>query len=391
MPLISLQFRAGINREGTNYANSGGWFDGNNIRFRSGYPEKIGGWTQMSANTFLGTARSLWNWEDVSGTNNYLGVGTNIKYYVESGSSFNDITPLYYTSTGLSGPFSATNGSSTITVTDATYTPNVGDYVTFSGATSLGGSITAAILNQNFQIVTVGAGIFTIKASVVANSSDTGHGGMVEADYEVPVGLSVYSSGLGWGAGPWGGTVGGGGWGSAYVSGIGLQLRLWSAGNFGSDLVYAVRGGNIYYWAASTGVTARGVSLSAAALAISSSYVNVPTQTNCVLIGAPQQFVIALGAQHYTDPTTFNPMLVRWSDQGNQYNWVPQATNQAGEYQLSFGSYIVTGQVTRQEILIWTDNTIYSMQYIGYPYVYSFTALESCRCISILHRRHILQ
>ena len=377
MPLQKLEFRPGLNREGTDYANEGGWYDGNKIRFRSGFPEKIGGWSQLSSNQYLGVARSLWNWEALNGSN-YLGIGTNIKYYIEAGGTYNDITP-YSTINTLSGAFAATNGSSTITVTDGSYNPSVGDYVVFSGAASLGGNITAAVLNQEYVVATVpSTTTFTIVAKspttglpVLANGSDTGTGGAsITASYEVPIGLNVYTTGTGWGAGPWSR----GGWGSAYTgTGIGEQLRLWSNDNFGQDLVIAPRGGDIYYWTASSGVGARAVKLSTIA---GSAY--VPYKTNQVVSSAIQKFVIAMGANPYVSgnpTTTFNPMLVRWSDQLNPLQWVPDITNQSGEFALTNGSFIMGARATRQEILIWTDSALYSMQYLGAPYVWGFNIL----------------
>jgi hypothetical protein len=381
MPLQKLEFRPGLNREGTDYANEGGWYDGDKIRFRSGFPEKIGGWSRLSNDTYLGVARSLWNWQALDDSN-YLGVGTNIKYYIEKGGEYYDITPFSTITTG-DATFAATTGSSTLTITDGTYNPSVGDYVVFSAAVSLGGNITAAVLNQEYEVLTVPTSTtYTISAKsattglpVLANGSDVGDGGAsVVASYEVPIGLNVYTVGTGWGAGPWSrGT-----WGSGYTSGIGNQLRLWSNDNFGQDLVIAPRGGGIYYWKASVGITSRAVSLNTLSTDAGFSGTYVPHTTNQVVSSAIQKFVIAMGANPYvsgTPDTDFNPMLVRWSDQLNPYEWVPAITNQSGEFALTNGSFIVGSRATRQEILIWTDSAIYSMQYLGAPYVWGFNIL----------------
>jgi hypothetical protein len=371
-----------LNREGTDYANEGGWYDGDKIRFRSGFPEKIGGWSRLSNNTYLGVARSLWNWIDLDGSN-YLGVGTNIKYYIEQGGTYYDITPFSYIGGAGVATFAATNGSSTLTVTDAVYNPSVGDFVVFSAAVSLGGNITAAVLNQEYEVLTVpSTTTYTISARsattglpVLANGSDVGNGGAgTIASYEVPIGLNVFTIGTGWGAGPWSRST----WGSAYTSGIAQQLRLWSNDNFGQDLVIAPRGGGIYYWKDSTGVNTRAVSLNT--LSTNEGYAGtyVPNTTNQVIASAIQKFVIAMGANSYlsgTPNTPFNPMLVRWSDQLNPYEWVPAITNQAGEFALTSGSFIVGAKATRQEILIWTDSALYSMQYLGAPYVWGFNIL----------------
>jgi hypothetical protein len=388
MPLKKLEFRPGINREGTNYANEGGWYDCDNIRFRSGFPEKLGGWVRLSNDTFLGIARALWNWIDFDAGNNYLGIGTSKKYYIEKGGTYNDVTPLIHTSSALgaaAGPFTATTGSNIITVTDASYNPEVGDYVIFSGAVSLGGNVTAAILNQEYVVATVPSGTtYTIVVSVNASAGDTGKGGAtVKAEYEYPTGLDVYTIGVGWGAGPWSGFYGTGsasntGWGAASVIGIGQQLRLWTNDNFGQDLVIAPRGGGIYYWKDSLGVQTRAVSLNTLSTNEGFAGTYVPNKTNQISASSIQRFLIAFGANPYvagTPNTDFNPMLVRWSDQQNPYEWVPAITNQAGEFTLTHGSSIIAANPTRQEILVWTDSALYSMQYLGAPYVWGFNIL----------------
>jgi len=394
MPLQKLQFRPGLNREGTDYSNEGGWYDGDKIRFRSGFPEKIGGWTRLSNNTYLGTARSLWNWTTLANAN-LLGVGTSKKYYVEQGGDYYDITPFSTIQTTLgaaAGPFTATTGSATITVTDNTYNPQVGDYVVFSGATSLGGNITATVLNQEYVVTTVPSPTtFTIEAKdpltglpVLANASDTNKGGAtVTASWEVPIGLDLYIVGTGWGAPPWGG----GGWGEGYTSGIGQQLRLWSNDNYGEQLFIAPRGGALYYWVpagetypsgAAGGLTTRAQSLATQATAAGYDGTFVPNETNQIVSSAIQRFIFAMGSNSY-DPsdseTPFDPMLVRWSDQENPFDWVPAVTNQAGEFRLSNGSYIMQARAARQEILVWTDSALYSMQYLGPPYVWGFQIL----------------
>jgi hypothetical protein len=368
MALQKLQFRPGVNREGTDYSNEGGWYDCDKIRFRSGFPEKIGGWTQLSSSQFLGTCRSLWSWVDLSG-NNYLGLGTNQKYYIELGGVYNDVTP-YIQSDVVVGPFTTVNNSATVTVTDISYTPNTGDYIVFANATA----VANVTINGEYAVNSViNSTSYTIVASNVANANATG-GGTVTINYEYPAGGDIYTTGNGWGAGPWGrGT-----WGSAYTSGVGIQLRLWSNDNFGSDLVIAPRGGPIYYLADSSGTGTRAQSLSSLANASAYAGQYVPVATNQVVSSSIQKFVIAMGSNSYVsgDPATpFNPMLVRWSDQLNALQWVPQITNQSGEFALTNGSFIMGARSTRQEILIWTDSALYSMQYLGAPYVWGFQIL----------------
>jgi len=386
MPLQKLQFRPGLNREGTDYSNEGGWYDGDKIRFRSGFPEKIGGWTRYSSNQFLGVCRSLWNWVTLSGSN-LLGVGTSKKYYIEQGGVYSNVTPLIHTSNNLgaaAGPFTATANSTSLTVVDASYNPNAGDYIIISGAVSLGGNVTANVLNTTYTVTSiVNATAYTITLPVAANGSDTGKGGAtVKVEYEYPIGLDVAVAGIGWGSGPWGrGT-----WGSSYSGGVQDQLRLWTNDNYGEWLFIAARGGAIYYWkpsgtypsgtAASLSVRAQDLATQATAAGYDGTF--VPNKTNQVVSSAIQRFIICFGANPY-DPldseTAFDPLLVRWSDQENPYEWVPAVTNQSGEFRVTNGSFIVCARATRQEILVWTDAAIYSMQYLGPPYVWGFQIL----------------
>lgn len=372
MPLQKLTFRPGVNREGTNYSNEGGWFDCDNIRFRSGFPEKIGGWIRLTSNTFQGVCRSMWNWVTLGGAN-LLGVGTHLKYYIEVGGVYNDITPIRKTTTGTA-TFAATNGSAVLTVTDAAHGCIVGDFVTYTLAVSLGGAITATVLNQERQIVsTPTANTYTINVTTLANASDTGNGGAATvANYQINIGSAIAVPVVGWGAGGWGlGT-----WGIGTSSNT--ELRIWSNDNYGQDLVIAPRNGEVYYWEASNGVTVRAKFLSALSTAAGFAGDYVPNQTLEVSASSIQRFVICFGANPYVSGnpnTTFNPMLVRWSDQDNQYEWVPAITNQSGEFPLSVGSTIITSINTRQEILIWTDSALYSMQYLGPPYIWGFNIL----------------
>ena len=368
--LQKIQLRPGINREGTNYSNEGGYYDGDKIRFRSGYPEKIGGWGQVSANTFLGLCRSLWNWVDLS-SNNYIGLGTNLKYYIYQGNAYYNVTPYIKTNV-LTNPFQTSYPATPtkVTVTDAGYSPSVGDYVVFSGASAVGG----ITIDGEYVVVTVPTGsTYTITSATAATSSASG-GGTVTANYEYPVGGAIFTIGTGWSAGPWGRST----WGSGFAAGVGIQLRLWTNDNYGQDLVIAPRGGSIYYWQATNGVSTRAQSLATLSTNAGFDGTYVPTTTNEILASSTQQFVVAFGANPYvsgTPSTTFNPMLVRWSDQANAYQWVPSITNQSGEFTLSHGSFSMQTIKTRQEILIWTDSTLYSMQYLGPPYVWGFNIL----------------
>jgi hypothetical protein len=314
----------------------------------------------------------MWNWVTLGGAN-LLGVGTHLKYYIEVGGVYNDITPIRKTTTGTA-TFAATNGSAVLTVTDAAHGCIVGDFVTYTLAVSLGGAITATVLNQERQIVsTPTANTYTINVTTLANASDTGNGGAATvANYQINIGSAIAVPVVGWGAGGWGlGT-----WGIGTSSNT--ELRIWSNDNYGQDLVIAPRNGEVYYWEASNGVTVRAKFLSALSTAAGFAGDYVPNQTLEVSASSIQRFVICFGANPYVSGnpnTTFNPMLVRWSDQDNQYEWVPAITNQSGEFPLSVGSTIITSINTRQEILIWTDSALYSMQYLGPPYIWGFNIL----------------
>ena len=353
MPLKKLLLKAGVNRENTRYTSEGGWYECDKIRFRQGTPEKIGGWQRISSTTFQGVCRSLWNWVTL-GSQNLIGVGTNLKFYLENGGAYNDITPLRATVV-LTDPFETTSGSPIVTVTDASGGYADGDFVTFSGASAVGG----LTLNDEYQItLTIVANEYTIDAGANASSSATG-GGTVTAAYQINVGTAFAIPLVGWGASSWGS----GTWGVGSVSTN--SIRLWSQSNFGEDLIFGPRGGAIYYWDATSGLTSRAVELSTLAGAS-----NVPTDQNFIEISDINRFMFAFGANEFASATV-NPMLVRWSDQGNALNWTPSATTQAGFLTLSRGSKLVTAKQSRQEVLVWTDSALYSMQYVGAPVVWA--------------------
>jgi hypothetical protein len=357
MPLKKLQQKAGVNRENTRYTSENGYYVSDKMRFRQGTPEKIGGWQRISSTIFQGVCRSLWNWVTLGGQN-LLAVGTNLKYYIESGGAYNDITPLRVTppATLANNPFSTTSGLTTVTVTDAAGGYVDGDFVTFSGATAVGG----LTLNGEYQITTIGTSTTTynITASSAASSTATGGGASVVAAYQINVGSAFAVPLVGWGAGAWGS----GTWGIGSASTN--QMRIWSQANFGEDLIFAPNGGQIYIWKANTSLTTRGVLISSLLGASS-----VPTVQNFILISDSSRFTFAFGCNDYGSAAQ-NPTLIRWSDQEDYLEWFPAATNQAGSLQLSHGSKIVTALQSRQEILVWTDSSLYSMQYQGPPAVW---------------------
>ena len=521
MPLQKILFKSGINRENTRYTTEGGWYDGDKVRFRQGTPEKIGGWEQISGSTYYGVCRSLWSWSKLDGTP-LVGVGTNLKYYIEQGFNYYDITPIR-ASTILSNPFTATTGSAVVAVADVAHGALDGDFVNFTGAVSLstqvctmtianpcvltfatvvlpnntaitfsttgtlptgitagltyyvinsgipgalksnianlpGGApivtsgsqsgtqtvallsgITAELLNTTHQITLVDVDSYTITLPTTATSYDTGKGGTtVNTSYEIPVGPAVTRALSGWNAGGWGA----GGWGVGITSTD--PLRLWSANNFGQDLIYAPRGGVIYYWNAAIGVVPNDVSsitiASPAVVTASSPLVNgtaivfnttgalptgitagtvyyvknasgltfnisatyggasinttgtqsgsitisqrglpitvlanadgyAPSVVNFIMISDASRFTFAFGCNEIGS-TDYDPMLIRWCDQESLTTWYPAITNQAGFIRLSHGSYIATAMQVRQEIIVWTDSSLYSLQYLGSPYVW---------------------
>ena len=370
--LQKLQFRPGVNREGTTLANEGGWYDCDKIRFRSGYPEKIGGWAAISYNTFLGVCRSLWNWVTLRNYN-LLGVGTNLKFYVESGGGYYDITPIREINgnTPSAGPpvinastITLTASGTTLTVSDsAADNLQVNDFVTIAGAGTIGG----VNVNGEYQITSVlSSTSYTVTLTTPATGSDSA--ATITLAYQINTGFDVYTIGTGWGTGPWSRLS----WGSGFTTGFGLQLRLWSQSNFGEDLLFSPRGGALYLWQPGGGATpaygTRGTLVSGT---------DVPSQINQIMVSDTSRIVIAFGASDYGAYGTaiFDPLLIRWTEQESYTGWTPAITNQAGSYRLSHGSTIIGAMQTRQEIVVWTDAAIYSMQYLGPPFVYGFTLL----------------
>ena len=440
MALKKLQLKAGVNKENTRYTSENGWFVSDKIRFRQGTPERIGGWQRLSATTFLGVCRSLWNWVTLKSLN-LIGVGTNLKFYIENGGAYYDVTPIRETVTINNNPFALT-ASTTVTVTDTAHGCYTGDYVTFSGATDIGGggtNVTASVLNQEFQVTVVTVNTYTITISVTPNATaiaaSPGGGATVKAAYQIHTGPAYAVALTGWGGGAWGA----GPWG---VGGTTVNaIQLWSQNNFGEDLIYGPRGAGIYYWSAQIGVSPLAFTVTIASpavvtaelrdgtavmlmttgalptgLAIGTVYYVVgstgttcnlsltyggaaintsgsqsgiqsfsqrglnitqlggasdaPTVQNFIFVSDTSRFVFAFGCNDYGS-TVQDPMLVRWSDQESVTNWTPSAANQAGSIRLSHGSELITCVQTRQEIVVFSDSSLYSFQYQGPPAVWS--------------------
>ena len=431
MPLQKLTLRPGVNRENTRYTNENGWYESDKVRFRQGTPEKIGGWSRISTNIFLGICRSLWAWVTL-GSVKLIGVGTSLKFYISQGGLYNDITPNRTVVT-LTNPFATTNLSTTVTVTDAADGFLNGDFVTFTGGTAVGG----LTISGQYQLTYVSGSTYTITASSAATSTVAAGGGTVYAVYNINTGPSFAVSLSGWGASTWGS----GPWGTG-AAGLTDQIRIWNQYNYGQDLLFGPRGGGLYYWNATIGPTAKvftvtiatpGVVTSTVSLpintaitltttgalptgllvgtiyyvlttgttfsvsatvggaaintsgsqsgvhSISASGINataisgasdVPIYQNLILVSDSSRFVFCMGTNALGD-TVLDPMLIRWSDQESFVNWTPDITNQAGDVRLSHGSRIVATNQSRQEILVWTDSSLYSLQYVGPPYVWN--------------------
>jgi hypothetical protein len=370
MPLQKFVFKPGINKEGTAYSNEGGWFDSNLVRFRKGLPEKIGGWAKSSANSFKSTGRALHAWVNLAGTK-FIGLGTTWKYYVVDGDNYYDVTPIRSTTGANEISFAATNGSAVITATDIAHGAVVDDFVTFSGAISLGGTITADVLNQEYQITSVTLNTYTFTATATANASDSGNGqGTIIGNYQISVGLDVYVQSTGWGAGLWGEGTFGSASALSYVN----QLRLWTHDNFGEDLIINPRLGGVFYWDQSNGLTTRAIALS------DLSGANLPpTVALQVMVSDIDRHVVCFGADPISGSNrsgVIDPMNIAWSDQENAAEWEPLATNTAGSFRLSAGSSIIGAIRAKQETLVWTDTALYSMTFIGQPFTFGLNLVN---------------
>lgn len=388
MPLSKLQFKPGVNREVTAYTNEGGWFDIDFVRFQKGFPQKIGGWQKSSSNSFLGSCRALHPWVSLS-RDQYLGLGTNLKYYIDEGGFYNDITPVRATTSAGDVTFAATSGSSEVTVTDANHGAVVNDFVTFTDAVSLGGNVTANVLNQEYYVTEVvntnsykivvreeNTPISDITVNgqltptlVVASGSDSGNGGSSAVGaYQINTGLNLEISGSGWGAGTWSR----GGWGSSSTDSVVTNtLRLWTHDNFGEDLLMNVRDGGIYYWDQTGTLSSRAVDITSLAGGTS-----VPTVAKQILVSDRDRHVLAFGCDTESNPGVQDPLAIRFSSQESLTDWQTTATNTAGELRLGSGSEIVTAVETRQQILVFTDTTLYSMQFLGPPFTFGVNSLS---------------
>ena len=368
MPLSKLQFRPGINREGTNYSNEGGWFNGDKIRYRNGYVERIGGWVRVSNNKITGIARKIFDFVTLASAN-LLFVGTEQKVFLEDSGTFNDITPIRSTVTLGTNPITTTGGagSGVVTVTtQAAHGAITGDFVTLASLTATDG-ITAAQLNTEHKITAVPSDTtFTITTAGSASSGSTAGGGSSgTAAFQINIGITTTVLGTGWGAGTWGRFE----WGSASGALSGITLRLWAADNFGEDLIFNVMNGSIYYWDATNGTSTRAVELSSLTGAS-----DTPTIARKVLVSDVDRHIIAFGA-NIIGTNTQDPLLIRFGSQESLTDFTPTATNTAGDLRLSKGSEIITAVQTSRQILVYTDQSLYSMQFLGPPFTFGVSML----------------
>jgi hypothetical protein len=383
MALQKLQFKPGVNRDQTNYSNEGGWYECDKIRFRSGYPQKLGGWVRYGLFNLVGICRSMFNWVTTD-SENYMAYGTSRKLYIESGEILNDITPIRetFTTPDTDNCFATTNGSATVVVTIVDHGGVTGDYVTFSGATAVGG-IPAGALNTEQIITYLTNNTFSFVATALATSTVASGGGTaITAAFQINVGNDYAVYGYGWGAGPWSR----GAWGSGAASPVVIDQRDWFMENFDNDLVANVRNGGIYYWEWVNGPGVRAMPLATLTLdGIPAA--DVPTETIQALVSQNSKHLIAFGATPYGGGD-FDPLLIRWATQDQPNVWTPLVTNSAGFFRISRGSEIVCAIATRQEILVFTNGTLNSMQYLGTTDVFSLQEMSDN--ISIIGPRAVV-
>jgi len=382
MPLQKLQFKPGLNRDQTNYTNEGGWYECDKVRFRSGYPQKIGGWLRYSTQSLAGICRQVFNWITTT-SDNYLSLGTSKKLYIEAGQIIYDITPIRqtFTSTATDNCFTTVNGSKTVTVTIVAHGAAEGDYVTFSGVVGAIGGIPEAQFNAEFIVDFVTANTFTITTTTAATSSTSGGGTTITAAFQIPIGNDNASVGYGWGAGVWSR----GGWGSGAGVPVVNPQRDWFLQNFDNDLVANIRNGTIYYWQYTGGTPNRATPLATTTIGgIAPS--DVPTQAMQILVSQNDKHLLCFGATPFGGGA-FDPLLIRWASQDEPNNWTPQVTNSAGFLRVSRGSAIVCAIATRQEILVFTEGTLNSLQFLGTTDVFGLQELADN--ISILSPRSV--
>jgi hypothetical protein len=377
MPFLKLTFRPGINRDTTNYANMGGWFECDKVRFFSNYPQKIGGWVRATSETFIGTCRQLANWI-TSFTDNFLALGTNEKVYIEVGGIFYDITPIRasFATPDTDDCVETVDTSTTVTINITAHGCLAGDYVTIAGVTGDVGGVPDAEINTEHVVLTVpDANSFTIQVTTAATSTvSAGGGSAITVDCQIHPGFASVTAGYGWGTGAWNGAYG---WGLASPTPVFLPQRDWWFDNFDNDLVMNIRadvtgsavatGGPIYYWERGSSVNPT-TALDTPAVLLSSlaGAADVPETAMQVLVSQNDKHLLAFGCQPFGGASgEFDPLLIRFASQDDPVMWTPLVTNSAGFLRVSRGSRIVRALATRQEILVFTDTHLYTLQFLG--------------------------
>jgi hypothetical protein len=383
MPFLKLTFRPGINRDTTNYANTGGWFECDKVRFFSNYPQKIGGWVRATSETFIGTCRQLANWI-TSFTDNFLALGTNEKVYIEVGGIFYNITPIRasFATPDTDDCVETVDTSTTVTINITAHGCLAGDYVTIAGVTGDVGGVPDAEINTEHVVLTVpGANSFTIQVTTAATSTvGAGGGSAITVTCQIHPGFASVTAGYGWGTGSWQGSETGAtayGWGLASPTPVFLPQRDWWFDNFDNDLVMNIRadvtgsavatGGPIYYWERGASVNPT-TALDTPAVLLSSlaGAADVPETAMQVLVSQNDKHLLAFGCQPFGGASgDFDPLLIRFASQDDPVMWTPLVTNSAGFLRVSRGSRIVRALATRQEILVFTDTHLYTLQFLG--------------------------
>jgi len=396
MPLIKLQFKPGINRDQTDYSGEGGWYESEKIRFRSGYPQKLGGWVKATPDTFIGVCRQMWNWITTY-ADDLLSLGTEKKVYIEAGGTFFDITPLRTSTPTLSNPdtnncVQTVSGSRKVIINlGVAHNADTGSYVTIAGVTGTVGGVPDSEINANHEIVVIDTDSFYFPVTTAATSTVSAGGGTaITVSFEIAPGNAVVTAGYGWGVGPWSRDA----WGLGSTTGaVYLPQQDWWFNNLDNDLVMNIRNGAPYYWVRgtntdpSTALATRAVTLQSIATAGGFVAAAVPVKVMQTLVSQQDKHVIAFGAVPYgsTDPDDFDPLLIRWASQDEPGQWTPAVTNSAGFLRISRGSRIACALPTRQEILVWTDTHLYTLQFTGTTDVFSLQ--EYADNISIISPR----
>ena len=365
MPLVNFRPAPGINKEVTDYTGQGKWTDGDMVRFFQGSAQKIKGWEKFISTTLVGVARDAHAWVGLDGTR-LLAVGTDRKLYIVVEGLAYDITPIRETQ-ALTNPFT-TNATTFVTVTDTAHGAAKGDFVTFDSFSAIDG----LDMNKEFEITSItDNNNYVVTATSAASGSTSGGGGSGNAKYQISIGPEVSTSAFGWGTDTWGA----GGWGSPSTSTtVTLEARQWSLDNFGEDLIATVLNGGAFRWDTSSGVATRAAAIT-----------NAPTRSRLSLVSTPDRHLLFFGTQPTIGGTNAqDDLLLRFSDQEDINTYQPTAENTAGSLRIADGSRIVAAERSRGQILVWTDTSLHSLQFIGPPFTFGLRQLgQNCGIVGI--------